>query len=318
MAFHESKQFAKTTQEQAAAHPSPHIVVCVCSYKRDLMLKRCLNGLAKQKTDDQFKFSIVVADNDAAKSAEAVVAEFARRSEIPIRYCIEPRQNIALARNKAVEEAEGDYIVFIDDDEFPDEDWLVRLYAACSEYKVDGVFGPVIRHFDETPPRWLVDGNFYQRSSLPTGQQVPWSRATTCNVLVRSSLLKQCAQPFRPEFRSGEDQDFFRRMMEKGHTFIWCNEAVAHEVIPPVRWSRKFMIRRALLSGAMSAAHPTFGPLEFCKSTAMTLVYLLALPFAQILGHHRFVSCSVKLFYHLGRVLRSAGFNPVRDAYVTE
>ena len=37
-----------------------------------------------------------------------------------VKYCVEPRQNIALARNKALQNAEGDLIAFIDDDEFPD------------------------------------------------------------------------------------------------------------------------------------------------------------------------------------------------------
>ena len=57
-------------------------------------------------------------------------------------------------------------------------------------------------------------------------------------------------QPFNPEFRQGEDQDFFRRMIDHGHVFIWCNEAVAYEVVPPIRWKRTFMLKRALLRGA--------------------------------------------------------------------
>ena len=67
------------------------------------------------------------------------------------------------------------------------------------------------------------------------------------------------AQPFRPEFLTGEDQDFFRRMIDRGHVFVWCDEAVAYEVVPPVRWRRTFMLRRALLRGRISLLHPTFG-----------------------------------------------------------
>ena len=96
-----------------------HISVCVCTYKRPQFLRRLLNELGDQDTHDRFTFSIVVADNDHLQSAKAVVLGFAAASTIPITYCVEHRQNIALARNKAIENATGDFIAFIDDDEFP-------------------------------------------------------------------------------------------------------------------------------------------------------------------------------------------------------
>src|SRR5213593_4788048 len=87
-----------------------HISVCVCTYKRPVYLKRLLTELGKQKTDGLFTYSIVVADNDHSRSAEPVVEDFTAGSSIPVRYCVEPRQNIALARNKAVGAACGDYV----------------------------------------------------------------------------------------------------------------------------------------------------------------------------------------------------------------
>src|SRR5580700_7943958 len=98
---------------------SKHIAICICTYKRPVLLKRLLDDLGGQDTGGLFTYSIVVVDNDHLRSAEPVVSVFAAASAIPIRYCEEPRQNIALARNKAVENATGDFVAFIDDDEFP-------------------------------------------------------------------------------------------------------------------------------------------------------------------------------------------------------
>jgi hypothetical protein len=50
-----------------------------------------------------------------------------------------------------VENADGDFIAFIDDDEFPVNNWLLALFDTCNQYNVDGVLGPVRRHFDEKP-----------------------------------------------------------------------------------------------------------------------------------------------------------------------
>src|SRR5262249_13059456 len=171
-------------------------------------------------------------------------------------YCVEPQQNIALARNKAFENADGDFVAFIDDDEFPAKYWLLTLFNACNEYGVDGVLGPVNRHFDEEPPGWVMKGKFYERPTSPTGLVIDWRKGRTGNVLLKKRIFAADAQPFKPEFRQGEDQDFFRRMIDNGHVFIWCNEAVAYEVVPPIRWKRTFMLKRALLRGAMEPKNP--------------------------------------------------------------
>src|SRR5262249_37164323 len=139
----------------------PHISVCVCTYKRPEMLSRLLTYLSKQQTNDLFTFSVVVADNDSQRSAEGTVERCKLELGLDIKYCMEPRQNIAMARNKVVSSAEGDYLAFIDDDEFPIDTWLLTLLTVCQEYGVDGVLGPVLRHFDETPPRWVEKSSLY-------------------------------------------------------------------------------------------------------------------------------------------------------------
>src|SRR5437870_10029918 len=262
-----------------------HISVCICTYKRPRSLKRLLEELGGQDTNGLFTYSIVVADNDHLQSAKTVVRDFAAASSIPNKYCVEPLQNIALTRNNAIENANGDFVAFIDDDEFPTRRWLLTLFKACNEFGVDGVLGPVKRHFDEEPPKWVVKGKFYERPTYTTGFVIDWRKGRTNNVLLKKRIFAAGAQPFRPEFRTGEDQDFFRRMIEKGHVFIWCNEAVAYEAVPPIRWKRMFMLRRALLSGQMSSVPPTFGAINIAKSVLAVPIYTAGLPLALALGH---------------------------------
>jgi succinoglycan biosynthesis protein ExoM len=302
----------------AMPNETNHIAVCVCTFKRPQLLKRLLEELADQDTGGLFAYSVVVADNDQLESARPIVSAFASSSAIPTRYCVEPQQNISLARNKAVENAHGDYIAFIDDDEFPTNRWLLTLLTTCEKYGVDGVLGPVRPHFNEEPPNWIRKGKFYDRPSYPTGFVIDWRKGRTGNVLLKAALIKSCEQPFRPDFRTGEDQDFFRRMIEKGHTFVWCDEAMAYEVVPEIRWKRTFMLKRALLRGANSLAHPTFGAADVVKSVIAVPAYMAALPFALLLGHHCFMTLLVKTFDHLGRLLALIGVKPITEQYVTE
>jgi succinoglycan biosynthesis protein ExoM len=294
----------------------PHITVCICTYRRPRLLARLLEALADQDTGSQFTYSVVVADNDERQSAQAIVRQYTAASCLPITYCVEPRQNIPRARNKALEHAVGDYVAFIDDDEFPTPTWLLTLFTACHQRGVDGVLGPVKRHFDEAPPPWIVKGKFYERPTYPTGSIIDWKQGRTGNVLLKRALLTGTAEPFRPECRTGEDQDFFRRLIARGHVFIWCGEAVAWEVVPPVRWKRTFMLRRALLQGTVALG--PLAPGDIVKSLLAVPAYAAVLPVVLVLGQHRFMAILIKLCDHLGRLLALLGIRAIREPYVTD
>lgn len=295
-----------------------HICVCICTYKRLDCLKRLLAELGAQETDGRFTYSVVVADNDREQSAAPIVDAFAAQSNIGVTYCVEPRQNIALTRNTAIQHAQGDFIAFIDDDEWPTRRWLLTLFNTCGDCGADGVLGPVKPDYAEVPPQWVVDGKFYDRPTYPTGFVIDWRKGRTGNVLLKRRIFEDEARPFRPEFLTGEDQDFFRRMIDKGYVFVWCNEALAYETVPPIRWNRTFMLKRALLRGAVSLVHPTTGRRAIATSVIAAPVYTAALPFAFVLGQRRFMTCLIKLFDHIGRLLAVVGVRPIQQPYVTD
>ncbi len=275
-------------------------------------MRQLLDRLANQQTEGLFTYSVVVADNDMAGSAQPVVAAFSAASSLLVTYCLEPQQNIALARNRALRHAEGEWIAFIDDDEFPAEDWLRHLYQACKADGVDGVLGPVKPHFENEPPEWVKKGRFFERPSHATGFKLNWNETRTGNVLFRKSILSGVDVAFRTQFdTAGEDMDFFRRMMERGCTFIWCDEAVAYEVVPASRCTRSYLLRRALLRGSNFSKHPTDRLANAARSLVAVPCYTLALPVLALFGQHVFLSYLIKLLDHGSRLLAFLGLNLV-------
>ena len=295
-----------------------HIAVCVCTYKRPELLKRLLRELAGQETGGLFTYSVVVVDNDQVRSAENVVSDFAATSTMPVTYFVEPVQNICMARNRAIENAAGDSIVFIDDDEFPDKRWLLMLYKAAERDDVDGVLGPVKSHFDEKPPDWVIGCKFFDRPGHPTGFVMWWTEGRTGNVLLKKRIFSPGEPPFDPSFHRGGDTDFFRRMHLKGRVFIWCDEAVVYEVVPPSRWTRAFMLNRALLRGSITVKNPDFEMRSVGRSVVATAAYTVALPFALLMGQDRFMNLLVRLCDHLGKLLAFVGIDPIRSPFVTD
>lgn len=304
------------TMETAKTALTHEISVCICTLRRGDLLRRLLQALESQKTDGLFKYSVVVADNDSGRSAEPTVRTFLSAAHLPVTYCVEPQQNIALARNKAIENAAGDFIAFIDDDEFPAEDWLLNLFKTWKASGADGVLGPVKPHFDPAPPQWVTKGGFFDRPEHPTGFQIGWEEGRTGNVLFNRNILIDGEAPFRSQFNTaGEDVDFFRRMMDNGRRFVWCNEAVAFETVPASRCNRTYLLRRALLRGSNFPKHPSKRLVNIVKSLLAVPAYTLALPVLALFGQHVFLQYLIKLLDHASRLLAFMGISVVKERH---
>lgn len=298
--------------------PLPHITVCICAYRRPDLLRRTLEAVSAQETSGVFTYCVQVVDNDAAQSSRAVVEDLAMRSAVVIHYWVEPRQNIATARNTAVRHATGDFVAFVDDDELPVREWLLKLFVTLQSHSADGVLGPVPPHFDEGTPAWVMKSRLYERPVHPTGMLLSWNQCRTGNVLLKRCLFADDNEPFDPKCLSGEDQDFFRRKISEGHTFIWCHEAPACEVVPPVRWRRGFIVRRAVMRGVFAQRNHGFQPVRVLQALISVPLYTVMLPFALFLGQAVFMQCAFKLSYHAGRLMGLLRLNPIRQTYVVE
>lgn len=291
----------------------PHITICVCTFQRPELLRRLLAALQTLESDGRFSHSVVVADNDAERSANKVTAAQRTQSMLKIVYVSEPRQNIALARNAALRHSTGDYVAFIDDDEFPGPRWLLHMLDTCVRTGSSGVLGPVRPHFDSPPPDWIVRGRFCERPEFPTGREMPGNECRTGNVLFRRDILVRLGdQPFREQFGTGgEDVDFFVRLTGSGCTFRWCQEGAVYETVPPDRWTRRYMIRRALLRGRNTLKVPGSRVVRLAKSLVAVPIYGVLLPLSLPLGQHVFMRYCIRFCDHAGRLLAVVGLNPV-------
>lgn len=294
------------------------ITICICTYKRPALLMRLLLKIENQKTDNLFTFDIVVIDNDKQQSAQGIVKEFLKKSIIVVNYFIEPEQNIAMARNKAIMNATGEYLAFIDDDEFPGNEWLLNMLKAINKYKADGILGPVLPHFEHTPPVWILRGHFFDRPAHTSGYILDWQDTRTGNVLIKNNIIKKSKIKFDPLFGSGgEDRDFFKKLISEGYVFKWCNEAPVYETVLKSRCSRSVMIKRALLRGKMSLNALRSKHASIILSIAAIGIYSICLPIFFIIGQHVFMKYVVKTCDHLGKIFAFIGINLVKDKYIS-
>jgi glycosyltransferase involved in cell wall biosynthesis len=293
---------------------SSHVTICVCTYQRPVLLARLLDSLAALKSDGSFTWSVVVVDNDAAESARAVVEQPATPRRIECRYFVEPEKNIAKARNRTLANARGEFFAFLDDDEFPVPDWLALMLRTCAARGADGVLAPVEPHFESTPPAWMVKAGLFNRPRHPTGTWIGLGDARTGNVLMKREVIDGDAAPFDARFGTGgEDVDFFRRKMQAGRRFAWCNEAIAYESVPATRATPGYFLRRALLRGQNSIRQKSGRARKIATSLIALPLYTVALPLLALFGRHRAMPYLIKWCDHLSRLLAVVGVRLVNE-----
>ncbi len=286
------------------------ITVCICTYRRPELLKRLLDALAIQRTEGQFTFCCAIVDNDGEASAQPIIESFRSGSPLIVRYVVEPTRNFAVVRNRALGLVSGKLLAFIDDDEVPQEDWLLQLWRTMQEYQADAVLGPVRPYFERDPPAWIVKGRICERQAHPTGTKIHWSQTRTGNVLLRAAIATECGINFDPAFGSGgEDVDFFKRAAGAGKSFVWCEEAPAYELVPEARLTRRYHLKRALLQGSVSSKYAAekssfFSTFKVAsKALVAAIAYSLALPFLFLAGDHIGMKFLIKDCHHIARLL---------------
>jgi succinoglycan biosynthesis protein ExoM len=292
-----------------------HISVCVCTYRRNELLELCLRKLDLQETGDgSFGFSIVVVDNDPSAFARETVTRLQQELSIELTYDIETDKCIAAVRNRAVRLAGGNYIAFIDDDEFPPQDWLLTLYRAIHLFDAAGALGPVHPFFADTPPSWLLKSGFCERPVHRTGTWLHWEQTRTGNVLMKRSVFDESGLWFDVKYRtSGSDKEYFREAMAQGHRFVAVEEAPVYETVPPARQTGKYYLNRAIVQASnerrfrapyLKGLSKISAPL---KALAALGVYTLLLPPAAIVGTHAVIKALEKCAYHGSWLLAMVG-----------
>ena len=230
-----------------------HVNVCVVTCRQPEELAVLLRSLVRQRVMPALSYTVIVVDNDAQGSAREVTAAFAVHSEIRVRYCMEPEHNISMARNRALEKSEGDYVAFIDAHAIPQPDWLQNLVDMAEAFEADAVFGPVIPKFPEGTPPWIIQGGFFERPRYLNAVRV--HEGCAANVLVRRACAQRFGTQFNPVLANGggDGSDFFHRMYRSGARYLWCDTARVHESVTANKFKLRYLAQHAFRTGQAHA-----------------------------------------------------------------
>jgi succinoglycan biosynthesis protein ExoM len=286
------------------------ISICICTYKRPEGLQKALLSLSGLSIPSGNGVEIIVVDNEPLGSGKKIVEDLRlARPALSLRYFHEPTPGVSHARNRCLENAAGDFVAFIDDDEYVDSEWLVELMRCMDDSRADAVFGPVVPHFEVPPTAWLLASGVNDRKRFPTGTELPWREARTGNVMLRRTMVED-GQRFSTDFArtGGEDSLFFATAKQRGSKLVWCDEAVAHESVPAQRMVRKWVLQRAFMGGRTYVrlegrlGHRSPYLYFALRGLASAMVSMVMLAVLYLRGDDRHARHLCRLYGHLGKI----------------
>ena len=98
------------------------ITVAICTWNRAILLDKTLTQMHRLCVPDDVEWELLVVNNNCSDDTDAVIGRHA--DILPIRRIHEMKTGLSNARNTAVHNAKGDYIIWTDDDVLVDEKWL--------------------------------------------------------------------------------------------------------------------------------------------------------------------------------------------------
>ena len=129
--------------------------VAICTYNGALKIPAVLDHLRLQKQRQNFDWEILIVDNNSQDHTAAVAQRYQQqwKQPQPLRYSFEPKQGLAYARRRAVKVARGEWIAFLDDDNWPCDTSLSVAYDFAQTSPSLGAFGgKILADYEVEPP----------------------------------------------------------------------------------------------------------------------------------------------------------------------
>lgn len=226
--------------------------VALCTHNHADRLVRTLNDLRGLNLPRE-SWELLFIDNACRDATPGLLADQQWPAGWHVRVVREESLGLSNARNRAIREARGDYIIFIDDDETPDPDWLCAYERLIQAQRPEAFGGTIRVLFEDERPAWLQDEllAFLGEVNRLDGIEPLTDRGMYFhggNFGFHKSVI-DCVGNFDPMLGrtgtiniGGEEIHFFHRLLAAKLRVWWTSEAVIYHRIQPGKLSRRYFL----------------------------------------------------------------------------
>ena len=196
----------------------------------------------------------MIVDNGSTDATKEIICSF--MSRLPLTYAFESFRGKNAALNLGLASAEGDLIVFSDDDAFPRPDWLIEMRRAADSHRSFSIFGgTVVAHWEIYPQDWIFQcvpfGPVFAVTD-PSWEEGPIEPgfAFGVNMGIRAEIF-EAGYRFNVDIGPGRDcamgseTELNLRLVKAGFKVWHSKQAVVEHFIPKFRMHRSWILARA-------------------------------------------------------------------------
>lgn len=230
----------------------------ICTYNRSDILKETLKSIVKYIPHDNIE--IIIVDNNSKDDTGSIVDEFiANNKNYDTTYILELNQGLSFARNKVIDSAKYENILFLDDDAVLVSNLTCEYDKAIDEYPNCYILGgKVIPQLNIEYPTWFKKEFYMLYSILDEGNEIkqfpPKLGPIGANFLVKKSYIGSVR--FRTDLGrignillSGEETDFLIKIGFNSSNSCYVGTAVVSHYFPVSRYSKTWALERFKQNG---------------------------------------------------------------------
>lgn len=204
----------------------PKFSVLIANYNNARLIQQALDSIKAQTVQN---YEVIVVDDGSTDGSHSVI-ELAKLSfGGKLRHSFQDNRGVASARNAALKMCSGEYITFLDpDDYWHDRRLQIHEYVldrnpnigfCCSDFELLYEDGRSERHFD----KWLVFPDFPFEREIPREDALRWLLRVNFVGTNGATIRRSCVENvglFKENYRQSEDYDYWLRCAANSEFYV--------------------------------------------------------------------------------------------------
>ena len=242
----------------ANQNAQPLITVAICTRNRASFLEKAVRSVLPQMTDET---ELLIVDNASTDNTPEVAARLAA-ADSRVKIWREDELGLSAARNTALEKAQGQYVIFLDDDATAEPGWLAayqRFLLAPPSDRIAVVGGVVFPEYEVPPPKWInIQAIGHRLGGSPkriSHKDGPWgSNSAYCrDWALAAGMFDTRLGRKGVGMMSREESDLNLRLENAGYELWWLPAAAIRHFMPSSRLTFRATMRVWFAEGQSAA-----------------------------------------------------------------
>lgn len=202
------------------------VSILIPAYNAEKTIHRCLDSVLDQTVADM---EIVVVNDGSKDATLQILQEYASKDG---RIVVEdqPNSGVAVARNAGLQKAKGEFILYVDADDWIESNMLGRMLALADDADIVFCGNDMSEKPEDAKHAEIVEIEIWdQNRQLLEFMRHKRMTGMLWNKLIRRSITEGCV--FNPKTGYGEDAEFLWQVLKKSQKMVVTNEILYHHVM---------------------------------------------------------------------------------------